>query len=112
MKGTKIEAILQKMVKYAELSKKYMAEVSYEEFASNEMLVTFVVFNLSQLGELVTKLDKGYRDRHPIINWNELKGLRNRIVHDYEGVNYRIVYRLVTGDAVDQLIEDLRGLMA
>ena len=39
------------------------------------------------MGELTNKLDNEYLNKHSDIPWFKIKGLRNRIVHDYEGIN-------------------------
>ncbi len=51
------------------------------------MLVEACVFNLGQIGELSHAVDDAFIEAHPAIPWAEMYGLRNRIVHDYEGVN-------------------------
>lgn len=91
MSKYKSDIILGKMVRYAEDSIKYIEGFSYEDFAKDEKTLVFSVFSLSQLGELVAKLDKKTRDQFHDIPWNDMKSVRNRIVHDYDGVQYRIV---------------------
>ena len=51
------------------------------------MLVEACVFNLSQIGELVRHLDRDFIEQHSDVPWAQMRGLRNRIIHDYEGVN-------------------------
>ena len=51
----KDKLILEKMIKYCEDSTKYIKGLDYDAFAVNELVLTFSVFSLSQLGELVTK---------------------------------------------------------
>ncbi len=62
------------------------------------MLVEACVFNLSQIGELVNKLDKDFEDQHPSIPWRVMYGLRNKIVHDYESVNLVLIWDIVKED--------------
>lgn len=64
------------------------------------------VFNLSQMGELCRIVDAAFAEGHPEIPWREMNGLRNRIVHDYEGVNLRLVWEIISGD-----IPDLRNIL-
>lgn len=56
------------------------------------------MFNLSQMGELVGKLDNTFMEAHGEIPWRAMRGLRNRIVHDYDGVNLRLVWDVIEGD--------------
>ena len=43
-------------------------------------------------------VDAAFAECHPEIPWREMNGLRNRIVHDYEGVNLRLVWEIISGD--------------
>lgn len=76
----------------------YCQNLSYEDFCENSMVVEACVFNLSQMGELANKVDKSYAEDHPEIPWRYLYGLRNRIVHDYEGVNLKLIWEIISDD--------------
>lgn len=65
--------------------------ISYDEFCNDSKLVEACVFNLSQMGELANRVDDVFADANPSIPWRLIYGLRNRIVHDYEGVNLRLI---------------------
>lgn len=65
------------------------------------------VFNLSQLGELCHVVDTSFSQAHPEIPWRDIYGLRNRIVHDYEGVNLQLVWEIISED-----IPELRDTLA
>ena len=56
------------------------------------MLVEASVFNLGQLGEVSNKIDEEYEEEHPEIPWRQIYGLRNRIIHDYEGINLNLIW--------------------
>lgn len=62
------------------------------------MMVEACIFNLSQIGELVNKLDKEYINKYQDIPWHKMKGLRNRIVHDYECVNLKLIWEVIDYD--------------
>ncbi|MBO7520187.1 MAG: DUF86 domain-containing protein, partial [Clostridia bacterium] len=72
--------------------------MDYEAFSKSPLTVDACVFNLSQLGELTNKLDKAFISGFPDVPWNEMRGLRNKIVHDYEGVNLKLVWEIVKTD--------------
>ena len=81
------DIILQKMLRYTMKLVEYCSGYIYDTFISDIKLVEACVFNLSQLGELCRIVDPSFAQAHPQIPWREMYGLRNRIVHDYEGVN-------------------------
>jgi len=106
----KNERIIQKAIGHAEKVCQYCEGLSdLSAFTSNSMLVESCVFNLSQIGELVNKLDPAFTDAHSDIPWRALYGLRNRIVHDYEGVNFILVWDIIQDD-LPGLITILKAL--
>lgn len=92
----KNKQIFAKMIKYIDNILIYTQGIAYEDFKDNNMLVDACVFNLSQIGELVKNVDKQVTEKYPHIPWRQMYGLRNRIVHDYEGVNLKLVWEVIT----------------
>lgn len=101
--------IITKMLGYIEKILSYCEGINYESFVSNSLLTEACVFNLSQLGELTTKLDSEFTAKYPDIPWNQMRGLRNKIVHDYEGVNLVLVWEIISSDLAD-LKEQLKRI--
>ena len=75
-------------------------------FPTDEKLVEACVFNLSQMGELANRVEDAFADAHPEIPWRYIYGLRNRIVHDYEGVNLVLIWQIIRDD-LPELVEKL-----
>lgn len=104
------ETIVQKMHRYTSKLMSYCAGYTYESFIADIKLVEACVFNLSQLGELCRIVDNEFAQAHPEIPWREIYGLRNHIVHDYEGVNLRLIWEIISenipelNDALQKLI--------
>ena len=85
---------------------RYVENTDYDSFSSNDMLVEACVFNLGQLGETANKIDEDFEEAHPEIPWRQIYGLRNRIIHDYEGINLNLIWEIITDDLpglLDQL---------
>lgn len=94
----KNKVIIEKIIKYTDKIIDYTKNCTYESFFGNTILVEACVFNLSQIGELANKLDDEFEKANNHIPWRVLYGLRNRIVHDYEGVNLVLIWDIITGD--------------
>ncbi len=105
----KNDVIVCKLMGYVEKIMKYSENMTYDDFVKNEMVMEACVFNLSQMGELVNKLDDAYKQEHGQIAWNQIYGLRNRIVHDYEGVNLKLVWEIIEYD-LPELRDNLQQL--
>ena len=101
--------IVDKMLRYIDKVRDYCKGMSYDEFRGNDLLVEACVFNLSQIGGLVAKLDDAFRKKNRQIAWEEIYGLRNRIVHDYEGVNLRLIWEIIADD-IPELQRDLNDI--
>ena len=101
--------IVEKLTAYTEKILGYCAGLDYAQFTADTMLVEACVFNLSQMGELANRVEDSFAQQHPDIPWRLLYGLRNRIVHDYEGVNLQLIWEIIE-DELPRLLETLRKI--
>lgn len=104
----KNKLIVEKILKYISKVLTYTKDTEYDEFINNSILVEACVFNLSQIGELANRIDKEFEESNPSIPWRVMYGLRNKIVHDYEGVNLVLIWDIVKEDLPElniQLVE-------
>src|SRR3546814_19114476 len=65
-----------------------------------------VVRNLEILGEAAKRLSPEFRAHHPQIEWSQIAGMRDRLIHHYFGVNWEIVWNVVQ-ERLPDLIEHL-----
>lgn len=106
----KNEQIVKKLIQYIDKILLYTKSMSYEDFLNNSMVLEACVFNLSQMGELVKKIDKNYEKENDHIPWRQIYGLRNKIVHDYEGVNFTLLWSIIDED-LKELKSELERLV-
>ena len=87
----------------------YLEVVSYEEFTSNKMIIDAVVRELEIIGEASNNLSGEFRERHPDIVWRRMKDMRNFLIHEYFGVNIKVVWDTCKEDLpkLSKLINDL-----
>ena len=98
--------IIEKMISLSKKILSYIQNLDYDEFSKKEMIVEACAFNLGQLGELSHKLSAEFKNNYLNIPWKSIYGMRNKIIHDYEGVNLKVVWETVSED-LPQLIEQL-----
>lgn len=102
---------LRKIIRHIEHTLEYCQGLDFEGFMGNRMLQEACVFNALQIGELARNgLDTAFTESHPEIPWRQMYGLRNRIAHDYEGIQMKIVWETITQD-FEPLKESLRQIM-
>jgi len=87
----------------------YTAEMTYEGFLHETIVQDAVVRNLTIIGEATKRLSPDFRRVHSEIPWRNMAGMRDRLTHDYFGINYDIVW-IVAHDEVPVLLPRLSGL--
>ncbi len=97
----KNRTVVEKIIKYADKILDYTKNMTYADFVENSILVEACVFNLSQIGELANKIDNDFEQAHTNIPWRMMYGLRNKIVHDYDGVNLVLIWDIVNDDLAE-----------
>ena len=103
--------LLEDIVAAAQKIKRYTSGLDYETFHSDDRTVDAVVRNFEIIGEAANRLAEDFKILHPEIEWNRIRGFRNRIVHEYFGIDYRIVWAIIE-TYLDDLIENLETIIS
>ncbi|MCF8316987.1 MAG: DUF86 domain-containing protein [Ignavibacteriales bacterium] len=96
--------LLDDMLLSAQKIKRYTQDIDYDKFLEDEKTIDAVVRNFEIIGEAANRIDQDFRDQNPEIEWNRIRGFRNRIVHDYFGIDYEIVWNIIE-NYLDELID-------
>lgn len=95
------------MLQSAELILTYTAQCSKDEFLANVQLQDSVIRRLLVIAEAARRVSETTRQALPNISWQEINGMRNRLVHEYDDVNLNIVWDVVQFE-ISPLIEELK----
>ena len=74
---------------------RYVAGLDREQFLNDEKSIDAVVRNLEIIGEATRQLPDEFITQQPHIPWQQMAGLRNRIVHEYFGLDLDIVWEII-----------------
>ena len=89
---------------------KYTSNLTYNDFINDDKTIDAVVRNFEIIGEAANRIDPDFTTMNPEIEWKRIRGFRNRIVHDYFGIDYDIVWSIVEND-LDDLIDRLEDFI-
>jgi uncharacterized protein with HEPN domain len=102
------DAHLHDMLEAARLIRLYMKKVSFEEFWHHNEKRDAVALRLSIIGEAAAHIDPATQKALPSIPFKQIRGLRNRIAHDYGAIDFKIVWE-VTQKEIAPLIAALEA---
>ena len=102
--------LLEDMFQSAQKIKQYTKDLDFDSFLSDDKTKDAVVRNFEIIGEAANRIDPDFRDKNTEIEWKRIRGFRNRIVHDYFGIDYEIVWEIIE-TYLDELINSLGTLI-
>lgn len=96
------------MLQSAELILTYIDQCSEDEFFANVQLQDAVIRRLLVIAEAAKRVSDTTQQALPNVSWQEINGMRNRLVHEYDDVNLNIVWDVLQFE-IPPLIEALKS---
>ncbi len=90
--------------------REYTAQMSEEAFASDHKTQDAVIRNLEIIGEAARNLPEDIRASADHIEWHKIIAFRNVLIHEYFGINVKILWDVIT-NKLDDLETTCRGLL-
>jgi uncharacterized protein with HEPN domain len=89
----------------------YINGIACEEFLENEMVQAAIIREMEIIGEAAKRLPENFKTGHPDIPWRKMAGMRDKLVHDYMGVDIDAVWDTVDRDlpALKESIAEILG---
>lgn len=76
----------------------YIAGLEYETFRSSRMVHDAVIRQFEIIGEATKNLSEAFKNQYPAVPWKDLAGFRDKLIHQYFGVDLALVWRSVLDD--------------
>jgi uncharacterized protein with HEPN domain len=71
---------------------KYLAGADHDTLSGNDMMLDAVIRELAVIGEAAKNLSEEFKGAHQHIPWRKITNMRNLLIHEYFGVNTKIVW--------------------
>ena len=91
----------------------YTYEMSFQEFMNNDQAIDAVLRNFGVIGEAANRLPCNFKSENGSIEWRQIIGFRNHIIHEYFQIDYEKIWRIKEGKlielagATEQIIDKL-----
>lgn len=95
MKGRSYQLYLKDILDSIDKIEEYTKDLSFEEFSHNEMVIDAVTRNFEIIGEASKNLPSKIKALGSDIPWNEMAGMRDKVIHEYFGVDLDIVWKTI-----------------
>jgi len=82
----------------AEKVSEFLGDMTKGEFLKDEKTIFAIIRGLEIIGEAAKKIPDEVRVKYPQITWREMAGMRDKLAHDYFGVNLAVVWKTVKED--------------
>lgn len=89
---------LQQMLDHSREAMRMIERRSRDELDTDRMLALALIQLIQIVGEAARRVSVPYQDQHSQIQWSSIIGLRNRLIHGYDSVDYDVLWRIVTLD--------------
>lgn len=104
------EDYLRDMLENAEKALSFVQGLDYNGFCKDDKALYAVIRALEIIGEAARQIPEKVRENNPETHWREIAGMRNKLTHEYFGVNTKVVWRTVHED-LPVIIPALRKML-
>jgi len=94
----------------ARLVQEFIAGIDQQAFNTDLKTQSAVIRQLEIVGEATRRLSTDFRTAHPEIPWQEMAGMRSRLIHNYDEVNLKLVWEVIQND-IPELIAQITPLV-
>ncbi|TKS61400.1 MAG: hypothetical protein EWM72_00538 [Nitrospira sp.] len=76
----------------------FIAGMTWAQFAQDQRTIYAVVRAFEIIGEAAKKVPPSVRKRHSKVPWKQMAGMRDKLIHEYFGVNYQVLWKTAKED--------------
>ena len=89
----------------------YTTGVSKESFLENFMMQDALMRQIEIIGEASNSISNDFQEKHASLPWSQMRAIRNKIVHDYRGINLHVIWDTIQNDlpALKKQVRNILG---
>lgn len=90
---------------------RFVEAMSIEELTQDDRTSSAVIRKFEIIGEATKHIPEGLKEKHPEIPWKRMAGMRDRLIHAYFGIDYKLVWDAIKLE-IPELIPKLQAILA
>ena len=104
---------LMDLIEAIDKMEQFAKDLTYEDFKKDEKTIFAVIRALEVMGEAAKKIPAGVRNKYKHVPWKQIAGMRDKLIHEYFGVNTQVIWKTVKEDIplVKPIIKKMAGDM-
>lgn len=95
MKDGELRDYINDLIEACEDILSFTKEMSYSDFAGDKKTVNAVIRSLEVIGEASKKLPVSFRNNCPDMPWKQMAGMRDKLIHEYFGIDKQMVWQVI-----------------
>lgn len=107
---SKDRIIIQKIITYIDDVEKYISEIDAKDFLDDKKTIMACAFTVMQIGEISKEITEETQTKYENVPWKSMKGMRNKIVHEYENVDLSVLWATIK-ESLPELKDELKEII-
>ena len=88
----------------------FTKDCSIEKFFESDIIQNATIRMIEIIGEAVKNIPKDFKTKHPEVPWKEIAGTRDKLIHEYFGVDLKLTYKIVK-ESIPELKENILKIL-
>ena len=105
-----IELYIVDILESSKKIKKFIKGLTFDDFKKDEKTLDAVIRNLEVIGEAAYHLPADFKKKHSYIPWLDISDMRNKLIHEYFGVDSEILWKTINED-LPSLVTEIKNIV-
>ena len=88
----------------------FIKNCEQEDFFKSKLIQSAVIRQIEIIGEATKNIPSDFKEKYPYVEWKDMAGMRDKLIHNYFGVSAKIVWKVIKND-LPKLKADIQKIL-